>query len=370
MERIRAPGMRLGRRAPAVRARKARDQGRREGALPDLFERAPEAYLITDAQGSVRAANALARILLDERVPAGARIGDLVAQRERGRLNVLLHGIEPGERRQWEFTVAVAATLRRIEASVNAVEQTDGPELRWILRDVTGPRAAEEQRREREAMRVRARQLFALSELVTQLAHELNQPLAAIVNYARGCERRLRTQRLETQLFQSALENIVGQAGRAGEVIRHLREGLDRNPARLESLDLNRVAREAVDLARVDVGGRPVLVRLEAARGLPLVYADALQTEQVLLKLIAATVHGGEAPPRVVVRTAARGDRVEVEVLRESRRGALRPAAAGMAGEDLQMELNLSRRLIEAMGGQLQVGGAPESGLGFSLPAR
>ncbi len=389
MERFRESG--LYRVAPAgaaagLEARPPSAAGIATADYHQFFEQAPEACLITDEDGVILAANVRARKLLDEAATPGRRLLELITQRERSRLRTLLRSLDAGRApRQWEFTTALASTRHRLEAAVSAGCHGGTLELRWILRDVTGPRVAEDRRREEEAVRGRARQLFAVSELVTELAHELNQPLAAIVNYARGCELRLRAHRLEPALLDAALEDIVAQAGRAGEVIRRLREGLDRRPAQPEALDLNLVVREVAALAGLDAGGERVTVRLEACRGLPRVCVDPLQMEQVLLKLIAALLRCGGppaagGPPAVVVRTRTPGGgRVEIEVELADDDGqpdgeeqtAFDRAQDAGASAHLDLELNLSRRLIESMGGDLRVhsGRARGGALSIMLPA-
>ena len=153
-------------------------------------------------------------------------------------------------------------------------------------RDITGEREAEEELKLRQNDLVHVTRLSNMGEMATGIAHELNQPLSAIVNFANGCARRLRLDiGVKDDLLQ-ALGQISSQAERAGEIIKRLRAMVSRRQPNREVVDLNLLASETCsmishELKRYDVGieqrlaARPLWVRV-----------DSVQIEQVLLNLL------------------------------------------------------------------------------------
>lgn len=125
---------------------------------------------------------------------------------------------------------------------------------------------AETRSRQHQTELAQSARLSALGEMAAGLAHELNQPLSAIVSYARGCALRMRADGLEPERFLEVIEEISSQAFRASEVLRRIREFLRHGDMQREPADLNELVREAVRFASgearelgisVDVTARP-----------------------------------------------------------------------------------------------------------------
>jgi len=248
--------------------------------------------------------------------------------------------------------------------------------------DITERKYAEEQARQRQAELAHVARVSTMGEMATGLAHELNQPLAAIVSYAKGCIRRMRSGSAEEGDLLGALEQISRQAVRASEIIRRLRRFVRRGPPRRDRVGVNDLVREAVAFAEPESQQREIPVRLRLEQNLPAVEVDRIQVEQVILNLIRngfEAIGGSETPERVVdIRTAADGaHRVHVAVS-DSGRGL----SADIAGrvfdqffstkrDGLGMGLSISKSIIEAHGGRLWATPNREWGttFEFSLPA-
>jgi C4-dicarboxylate-specific signal transduction histidine kinase len=150
---------------------------------------------------------------------------------------------------------------------------------------------ARRRRAERTADELR-RELTHLSRVETvgalsgALAHELNQPLSAILSNAQAARRFLAMKPADLDQVREALDDIMSDDERAGEVIRKLRSMLKRTEAKAQLLDLNEAIRDALELARGDLIARGISVSTELQAGIPGVMADRVQLQQVLLNLI------------------------------------------------------------------------------------
>src|SRR5262249_23739136 len=127
--------------------------------------------------------------------------------------------------------------------------------------------------------------LSLMGEMATGLAHELNQPLAAISNYARGCARRIRAGTVAPASLLEALDEIAGQAARAGEIIQWIRNFVRRREPECVPVVLADLVRNALKILDADLRSHRVGVRLDLADDVPPVRIDRVQIEQVVLNL-------------------------------------------------------------------------------------
>ena len=221
--------------------------------------------------------------------------------------------------------------------------------------------------------------LGTIGEMTAGLAHEINQPLGAIANYAQGCVRRLRDGGVGTETLLPIVEAIGAEALRAGEIIRRLRDLVRKDSSRQVQADLNHLVRESVRLIESEVRARNVALELELSPSLPVVSCNDIQIEQVLLNLLLNGVEAievAESARRMVsVRTALTGDGAEVAVS-DSGIGLPEPPADVFAPfyttkpAGLGMGLSISRSIIEAHGGRLWGSGNADCGatFRFTLP--
>jgi len=128
--------------------------------------------------------------------------------------------------------------------------------------------------------------LATVGEMSTGIAHELNQPLCAVANYAQACDRLLGQPDPDLREIRDCLKQIASQALRAGDVIRRLR-GLARpKEVRREATDINRLLTELTELIQSDAKHHQVRYCVELGEELPLVRADQAEIQQLVLSLV------------------------------------------------------------------------------------
>jgi PAS domain S-box-containing protein len=153
-------------------------------------------------------------------------------------------------------------------------------------RDITSERKAEEEAKRRQNELVHVTRLSNMGEMATGIAHELNQPLSAIVNFANGCARRIRLDVGGKDELLHALEQISAQAGRAGEIIKRLRSMVARRQPVREVVDVNALVRETGEMISHDFKRHAVTVELALSASPLWVRVDPVQIEQVLINLL------------------------------------------------------------------------------------
>jgi two-component system, LuxR family, sensor kinase FixL len=190
---------------------------------------------------------------------------------------------------------------------------------------LSGEDITEQRRAESEAHRALERmnsvsRLATMGEMAAGISHELNQPLAAIANYAQACARLLRMPTADAHEIGGALEQISVQALRAGEIIRRIRSLVRNEDVRREAHDINGLIREVHALLATDARVHDGRLDLDLAEPLPQVTVDGVQIQQVLMNLVhnAFEAQGGEHPGtsaevRIATRITDTGD-VEVSV--------------------------------------------------------
>jgi two-component system sensor kinase FixL len=230
--------------------------------------------------------------------------------------------------------------------------------------DVTDRRHAELQSNEAQRQLTHVARLATMGEMAAGIAHEINQPLAAIANYATACERMVGTPNAQVSEIQEALRDISQQALRAGEIIRRLRNLVRNRTAQREPAELNAVVEEACGLARSDARLHEVQLRLELAPHLPAVRIDKIQIQQVLLNLVRNAVEalGDRTDLRreVIVRTQPH-ERYELEISVSDFGPGVDPAIVDRMFHPFQttkdqgtgLGLAISRTIVEAQEGTL-----------------
>jgi C4-dicarboxylate-specific signal transduction histidine kinase len=221
---------------------------------------------------------------------------------------------------------------------------------------------AEEAVRQAQAELAHAARLTTLGELTASIAHEINQPLGAMVNSANACVRWLAAHNL-ARAQQSAMR-IVADGQRAADTITRIRALAQNAPAHQDWLDLNATIRDVLALVRSEVHRHGVVVETQLAATVPRIQGDRIQLQQVLLNLLMNALEalsgGGDRPRVVVVRSdpeAAPGVRVAVgdsgPGLDPQQLDRLFEAFYTTKPHGLGLGLAISRRIIEAHGGRL-----------------
>ena len=226
----------------------------------------------------------------------------------------------------------------------------------------------------------RVARALSLGELTTSIAHEVKQPLFAIVSNAQTALRFLNRPEPDMEEAREALTDIVSDGNRASEIIDHIRALVKKEKKPVETIDLNRIAGDVIRLVEPDICQRGQSIRIAFADGLPLVQGSATELQQVILNFIVNGVQamdGVDADHReIVVTTSTNNGTVELAV-RDSGAG-LDDDKAKLVFEPLYttkqqgtgMGLAINRTIIEAHGGNIWVTSNDDRGatFRFSLP--
>ena len=218
----------------------------------------------------------------------------------------------------------------------------------------------------------RASRLSMLGEIAASLAHELNQPLAAIVSNAEAGRRQIATGTIELDEMKEILADIAEQGTRAGEVIRRLRGWIDRDQGARQPLCLTQVIKEVEHLIRSELILRNVRIHTDLATGLPKVMADRIQLQQVIVNLVLNAVeamHERSLDERIVrIRTAANKGEVHIEVsdrgtgIRSEHLDRVFDAFFSTKAEGLGMGLRICSSIVRAHGGRIWASNNPSGG--------
>jgi C4-dicarboxylate-specific signal transduction histidine kinase len=256
-------------------------------------------------------------------------------------------------------------------------------ELQGIGRDVTDLKVADMEVAQRRKEVTHLTRVAILGELSGALAHELNQPLTAILSNAQAAQRLLARAPADLATVGEILDDIVTDDLRAGEVITRLRALLKKDEGRFQPLDVNDVTTEVLALARSELIERHVTVDTRLAPGLPSVRGDRVQLQQVMLNLLLnaceAVSANGPAERMLTVSTALDGDGLLLTSIAD--RGSGIPPDAGdrlfepfftTKPHGLGLGLSICRSIIDAHGGRLWVDNNPDRGatFTFALPGR
>ena len=211
-----------------------------------------------------------------------------------------------------------------------------------------------------------------LAEFVSSLAHEISQPLTAILSYTQAAQRMFAGR--EPQL-QEILKYIVNDDQRAAEVIRRLRYLLKKTKPAFESIDINEIINDTVRLILSDITARDKAVKFELATGLPLIQGDRIQLQQVLLNLISNSLEAMEGlkdSHELLIRTLLKDKQTIMVEVEDSGCGIpvgnmkkLFTHFFTNKPDGLGMGLSISRSIVEAHGGLLEAKNNADRGATF-----
>jgi C4-dicarboxylate-specific signal transduction histidine kinase len=247
--------------------------------------------------------------------------------------------------------------------------------------DVTAARVAQEALHAAQAELAHVARLTTLGEIGASIAHEVNQPIAAIVANAEACLRWLDHETLDLDEARCAVAAIVDDGKRTGEVIRSIRALSNKTDSHRAPLDINEVINEAVALVRRELVTHRVSLRTELAPVLPAVLASRVQMQQVIINLVINSIEAMEAVsdrPRELVIRSYRDTAGQASVtvkdsgigIKSDSADRLFDAFVTTKSNGTGMGLSICRSIIQAHGGCIwNEPSSPDGAVfGFGLP--
>jgi len=271
-----------------------------------------------------------------------------------------------------EYSISAEGTDRFYEA---CVVRCDGDKILSIVRDITARKIAELEADAQRRQLAHLSRVTTLGELSGALAHELSQPLTAVLTNAQAARHFLDRSPLNIEQLRGALDDIIRNDKRAGAVIDRLRALLRKGDSARQPLDVSEVAREVLDLVYGELTSRRIMVTTSLAPAIPLVLGDRVQLQQVVLNLVlnaCDAMNSTHAPDRqLVLSTSADDAAVELAV---SDRGPGIPDGqlervfepfVTFREHGLGLGLAISRSIVTSHGGSIRAENNADGGATF-----
>ena len=343
----------------------------KQNFLRTIIQTEPECVKLLSSDGLVMDINPAGASLVDAGSTdelLGTCIYNVVVDEDKGQYRSLTERVFRGESGTLEFRiVSLKGHIRWMET--HAVPMRDSNEniiaLLGITRDITARKRAESDAQRHQCELARVCRMITVNEMATTLAHELNQPLCAIISYMESIKNLL--ERGEGVAF-SSLTEISGkaacQAERAGKIIQRIRDFANTRESGMLSSHINILIQDVINICMAEARQRGVTVSMQFADDLPLVLADPIQIQQVVLNLMRNAIESMndlrvEFGKLVVSTRLNQGGMVEVSVEDNgcglSDTEALRVFTPFFTTKPhgMGMGLSISRTIVEAHGGHL-----------------
>ncbi len=267
-----------------------------------------------------------------------------------------------------------------INLTVSALRNQDGRFKYFIsvIEDISERKRLAERMQQNQDTLFRVGRISTMGEMAAAIAHEINQPLTAIGNYAGGAIERLESTPAAAPALREAMQRIIDLSHRAAGIIKRLRDFAQGDSEQYRPLSLNQAVSESIALVQVQMQRREVNIRTLFSKDLPQVYGDILQIEQVIINLLLNAMEAMEQNARGErwLSLSTRGtedDKVELKV--HDRGAGLAPEVAQRLFEPfvttkhggMGLGLSISHTIVEAHRGRLWATSEPEGGTCFHL---
>jgi two-component system, LuxR family, sensor kinase FixL len=369
-------------------AASTRDALAREAHLASILETVPDAMIVIGEDGIVQSFSSAAERLFGYTAAEviGKNIKMLMPSPYReNHDDYLRRYMRTGERRIIGIGRLVVGERKDgstfpMELAVGEMRSVDRHFFTGFIRDITQRQDSEARLQELQSELVHVSRLTAMGQMASALAHELNQPLSAIVSYMKGSRRLLETgAENRSDLLRDAMDRAGDQALRAGQIIRRLREFVGQGDSERRVESVKKLVEEASALALVGTKDQGVRVQFQFDPAVDLVLVDKVQIQQVLLNLLRNAVESMAASQRrELVISAAAGDDEMVAV-------SVVDTGSGIASElvsqlfqpfvtnkrhGMGVGLSICRTIVEAHGGQITAEPNPAGGTIFRFTVR
>lgn len=371
------------------RLRQARQQATmREAHLRSILDTVPEAMIVIDETGIIQSFSSAAEMMFGHAASetVGKNVKFLMPSPFREEHDgYIKRYLDTGERRIG--TDRVVTGLRKdgttfpIELAVGEMWSGNRRFFTGFIRDLTERQETESRLQVLQSELIHMSRLSEMGEMASAIAHEINQPLAAVVNYLKG-SRHLLKGADETRLpvVEDALERAAAQALRAGQIIRRLRDFVSRGESEQRIESMNRLIQEAAALALLGAREKGVRVSFDLDPQIDLVFADKVQVQQVLVNLMRNAIEAMEqsserelligTKPACDGMVAVHVDDTGSGISEEMALKLFQPFASTKAN-GMGVGLSISKTIIQAHRGQIEALPRPGGGtiFRFTLPA-
>jgi two-component system sensor kinase FixL len=360
----------------------------REALLRAILETSPDGLITIDESGAIQSFNPAAERMFGYAAAEviGRNVSCLMPSPYREEHDAYLaRFLRTGEKRIIGIGREVLGQRKDgaifpLELAVGEVHAAGRQFFAGFVKDVSARQESQQRLQVLQAELVHVARLSAMGEMASALAHELNQPLTAIINYAqtaRGLAERHSGESISG--FVSLLEKTVEQASRAGQIIRRLRQFIAKGETDRTLEDVNGVVEEASALALIGTGGKGIATRRVLADGLPPVLLDRIQIHQVITNLIRNSVDALDSVKRrEIVISTGRAGQDEIDITIADTGPGLAPEVADRLFQPfvttkatgLGIGLSICRSIVDAHGGRLWASDNPGGGMIFHVHLR
>ena len=376
-------------RAREATDKTVRDLDAREAHLRSILDTVLDATVVIENDGTITSFNAAAvrQFGYTEAEVIGQNVRILMPEPyQKEHDGYISRYLETGEKRIIGTDRVVVGKRKDgstfpMKLAVGEIKTGDKIFFTGFIRDLTEREESAARLHEIQSELARLARLNELGEMASTLAHELNQPLSAIANYAQGCTRLLRdVDDALASKMRDALEETSRQALRAGQIIRHLREFVTRGETDKAEQDIRKLVEEAGALALVGSRERGIRSVFEFGAEARLVMADGVQIQQVLINLMRNAMEAMresrkrellvktsvDVDGKVVVEVSDTGVGIPDEIAAQLFKPFMTTKPGGMG-----VGLSISKRIIDSHGGEISASNNTAGGstFRFTLPA-
>ncbi len=367
---------------------KGTSSGDRDALLRSIIETSPDGLITIDEDGCILSFNPAAEAMFgywaDEVI--GRNVSCLMPPPYQGEHDGYIERyLETGEKRIIGIGRHVVAKKKDgdifpIDLAVGEVQLTGRRMFAGFIRDASARHAAEQSMNELRSDLLHVSRLSEMGEMASALAHELNQPLTAIINYLEACRRLLeRADEASGDQTGSLMQKASDQAHRAGQIIQQLRKFVTKGETERTREPINAVVKEAAELAMVGARQHAIGTTFDMSEGLPDVFVDRVQIQQVIVNLVRNGVDAlaNAEQRKLTVRTGSKdSSAVQIDVIDSG--SGLAKEVVGHLFEPfvttkpggIGIGLSICKTIVDDHGGKIWTTANPDGGTIFhvSLP--